>query len=466
MTADILLTHGYYLLEDAHERKYMKPYPPLGLLYLTAYLRESGFEAPVMDATFATREQVYQRLAAREAPVLGVYTNLITRSNVLDIVQRARAAGWQVVLGGPESANYPAEYLNAGANVVVFGEGEETLAELLPAMASGRPEQLHGVAGIAYLDDNGQVVHGPPRPNLRELDRLPWPDRSAIDLAPYRATWRQHHGAAALNLITARGCPYRCRWCSHAVFGYHHARRSPADVVAEVAHLRDCYQPDLLWFSDDVFTMSHRWLGQYLALARQRDLLLPFECITRADRVTPEVARQLAELGCFRVWLGSESGSQRVLDAMERGVTVAQVRESTRQLQAAGIAVGMFLMWGYEGEEADDIEATIEHVKRTNPDVFLTTVAYPIRGTPYFEEVADRVRPTRPWSMGSDRDAVVHGRHSRRFYSFATRRLRSEVALHRLRGESRPPLMPLLRAVAGTGAARMGMRLTEHEREA
>jgi len=463
---DLLLTHGYFLHEDEHEAKVMKPYVPLGLLYLSAYLKRAGFGVEVFDSTFADRAGLFRRLEARGAPVLGIYTNLITRPAVLDVTARARAAGWTVVLGGPESANYPEEYLAHGADVVVFGEGEEALADLLPALARDGRHRLHGVAGIAFTDEAGDVVRTVARPGIRDLDALPWPDRDAVDIGAYLDCWRRHHGGGSVSLITARGCPYTCRWCSHAVFGYRQARRSAADVAAEVAHIRERYAPERLWYADDVFTINHRWLRQFAVEMARHGLAIPFECITRADRVNDEVVGLLRGLGCDRVWIGSESGSQRILDAMSRGVTVGEVQAATRMLRAGGIQAGMFLMWGYEGEEPADIEATIEHVKRSDPDVFLTTVAYPIRNTPYFEDAEARVVGTRRWAEASDRDYRIRGRHSRRYYGFATRRLRHEVALHRLRRAPRGPVMPLVREAVGALAGRVGMRLTAAETDA
>jgi radical SAM superfamily enzyme YgiQ (UPF0313 family) len=198
--------------------------------------------------------------------------------------------------------------------------------------------------------------------------------------------------------------------------------------------LVDRYQPDMAWMADDVFTIHPGWILQYSTELKSRGLRLPFECISRADRLNPQIVSALAEMGCFRVWIGSESGSQRILDAMERGVSVSQVQEAVSLCRAHGIQTGMFLMWGYEGEQIDDIEATIQHVRRTNPDIFFTTVAYPIKGTPYFSEVEGRVENLKPWRTGSDREVRIRGRHSRRFYSFADQLLRSEVELERLRG--------------------------------
>src|SRR6185437_11214950 len=160
----------------------------------------------------------------------------------------------------------------------------------------------------------------------------------------------------------------------------------------------------MLWIADDVFTIHPGWIAKYADEMRRRDLRIPFECITRADRLNPAIARTLAELGCFRVWVGSESGSQKILDAMQRGVRVEQVRRAVSLLRDNGIETGMFLMWGYEGEDLSDIEATVEHVKTCRPDVFLTTVAYPIKGTPYYDEVASRLVRIGEWNASTDRD--------------------------------------------------------------
>jgi radical SAM superfamily enzyme YgiQ (UPF0313 family) len=192
------------------------------------------------------------------------------------------------------------------------------------------------------------------------------------------------------------------------------------------------YHPDLLWFADDVFTIHPGWLEQFAAEMRRRRLAISFECISRADRINARVADLLAELNCFRIWIGSESGSQRVLDAMRRGVTVEQVQSAVELCKQRGMATGMFLMWGYEGEDWEDIQATIRHVKVSNPDIFLTTVAYPIRGTPYFEQTREKLAAPEHWEESSDRDFRIRGRHSRRYYQAADRLLRAEVDLERI----------------------------------
>ena len=433
--ADLLLTHGYFIQEDEKERQINKPYPTLGLLYLSAYLKRAGFDVEVFDSTFADRADLAARLAAEPGGVLGIYTNLITRGSVVDLIGRARAHGWTVVLGGPESANYPDEYLARGADVVVVGEGEETMAELLPALAAWGPHRLHAIAGAVFRDEDGAVVRTAPRAQIADIDSLPWPDREAIDLQRYVDTWRTHHGMGSVNLITARGCPYKCRWCSHAVFGYTHRRRDLVDCADELQHIVERYKPDMVWYADDVFTIHHRWLTGYAAEIARRGIRIPFETISRADRMMKEeVVQTLAQMGCWRIWIGSESGSRRVLDAMERGVTPEQVQWACQAARRHGIEVGMFLMWGYEGETVEDIEATIDHVKKSDPGVFLTTVAYPIKNTAYYNEVVGRVVPPQSWAEGSDRDHAIRGRHSRNYYKHADQWLRQEVESFRLAG--------------------------------
>jgi anaerobic magnesium-protoporphyrin IX monomethyl ester cyclase len=429
---DLLLTHGYFMFDDPKELQILKPYAPLGILYLCSHLRAQGFDVDVFDTTFSTRDVLFNHLRTEKPSVLGVYANLMTRRNVVDILRVAREAGWRTIVGGPEPGAYAQEYLEAGAECVVFGEGELTMTELLQAFRQSSANSLANVAGIAFLDEGGVVHQTPLRAQIANLDAQPWPAREAIDVQRYVRTWKDAHGQGSVSFITARGCPYKCRWCSHQVFGMTHRRRDPVRVVDEVEWLLQRYSPDMVWVADDVFTIHHGWIRTYAAEMKRRGIRIPFECISRADRLNAEMTDLLAELGCFRVWIGSESGSQRILDAMERGVKVEQVQSAVELCRTRGIQSGMFLMWGYEDEQMPDIEATIQHVKRSQPDIFFTTVAYPIKGTPYYERAKDRLVQPQSWSTSSDREVKIKGRHSRRFYDHADRLLRDEVALSRL----------------------------------
>jgi radical SAM superfamily enzyme YgiQ (UPF0313 family) len=373
-----------------------------------------------------------------------------------------------VVLGGPEPASYAREYIEAGANFVVEGEGELTLCELLQALRAGDAAALEHVAGLHFQRPDGSLAHSAPRAQIADLDSLPWPDRGRIDIEQYLKVWKQHHGKSSVSVITARGCPYHCRWCSHSTFGKTHRRRSPRHVADEVEWILDRHHPEMLWMADDVFTIHPGWILAYAQETRRRGIRVPFECITRADRLDARVADALAELGCFRVWIGSESGSQRVLDAMERGVTVEQVRRAVGLCRERGMQTGMFLMWGYEGENESDIEATVEHVKACAPDEYFTTVSYPIKGTPYYDEVGDRLLSPDDWARTTDREFKIRSRHSRRYFHFADQLLRHEVELQRLTKLEGPGGHPAedQRLQEQIAAARAGLQASRHEVEA
>ena len=462
---DILLTHGYFLYEDPHELAVMKPYPPLGLLYVNSHLKARGVASQIFDTTFARSDELEAYLARERPPVVGIYSNLMTRSNVLRVMAAARNAGSVVVVGGPDPANYLDEYLSRGADVIAIGEGELTLEELVPHLLEHGLRDLGGIQGIAFRDEQGAIVRTEPRPQIADLDAQPFPDRAAIDQQAYVDVWRENHGRGSVSLITARGCPFTCTWCSHSVFGYSHRRRSPVNVVDEVEQIVATYSPDLLWYADDVFTINHKWLFEYATEMDRRGFHLPFETISREDRLNEEVIQTLARMGCYRLWIGAESGSQKVLDAMKRRTNAERVRSMVHLLQKYGIEVGMFIMLGYDGEDRADLEETVEHLKLAGPDTFLTTVAYPIKGTPYYASVADRIVSRSDWETGSDRDYTVAGRHSPRYYQYATRWMVSEVAFHRQRHSPTRSYPHLARNFVSARLGRLGMLLTERERE-
>ncbi len=425
----VFLTHGYFLDEDVKEKKLMRPYPPLGILYLAAYLSEHAVPVEVFDTTFSSRPALERRLLEERPEVLGLYTNLMTKVGVLGIIQFVRSqptlAGTHIVLGGPEVTHHVDKFLEAGAEVVVIGEGEETLRELVEAWSAGRP--LDAVAGIAFRNPTGTIVRTVPRTLIKSLDDLPVPNREAVDLRPYLEAWRSHHGKNAISVSTMRGCPYTCRWCSRAVYGGSYRRRSPRLVADEIQGIVDRYHPDSLWFVDDVFTINHRWIEEFASEVERRGLRVPYECITRADRLNERMVTLLRQSGCFRVWIGAESGSQKILDAMDRRVTVEQVRSMIQLSKKHGIETGTFIMLGYPGETEADILATIEHLKRSDPDQFTITVSYPIKGTPFYDDVRQEIIDPGPWATSTDRDIQLRGRRSSFYYRFAVSRVVNEV---------------------------------------
>lgn len=462
---DILLAHSYFLNEDPHEQRIMKPYPPLGILYISSYLKSRGFAVGVFDSTFQSMSDFEALIRREHPPVVGIYTNMMTKRHVLAMVRFCKQFPITIILGGPDAPHYAEAYLRYGADIIVHGEGELTLEALLPHLARCGMNQLNNIAGISYLDDDGRPIHTPPRPLIPDLSAHPWPDREAIDIETYLRVWKQHHGMSSLSVIHARGCPYTCTWCSHSIFGHTHRRRTPQDAAEELLWIKERYHPDLIWYADDVFTINFRWFFQYAQELEKRGVRIPFECISRADRLNEAVVQKLAEMGCYRLWNGSESGSQKVLDAMQRKVQVKDVQEKTHLLQKYGIQTGMFIMLGYDGETLADIQETIEHLKICNPDIFLTTVAYPIKGTPYYAEVEARILSDSTWEQSADRDLTVAGRYSKRFYRFATRWMVNEVALHRARLNGGVSWRRRVKLWANVQIGRWGARLTQHERE-
>ncbi|MCH9695897.1 MAG: B12-binding domain-containing radical SAM protein [Gammaproteobacteria bacterium] len=444
----------------------MKPYPPLGLLYIAAYLRSRGFDVEVLDTTFMRREEHLGQIAARKPPIIGIYANLMTRRNVFRIIDTARAAGSKVVLGGPEPVNYSSEYLRRGADVIVAGEGELTLEALIPAIASGRQERLALVDGIMYKNAEGKTVTTAPREQIKNLDNRPFPARDCIDMQRYLDAWRDHHGASAVSIITARGCPYTCRWCSHSVYGFSYRRRSPGDVADELELIQANYAPDRIWYADDVFAMSRHWLRDFAAELKLRNLHFPFETISREDRLDDEVIDVLASMGCYRLWVGAESGSQKILDAMDRRTDAVRMRSIIRKLQERGIKAGTFIMLGYDGEDWADINATSDHLCAALPDEVLTTLAYPIKGTPFFDNVRQRIIANGDWETGSDRSLSIAGRHSTRFYTHAQKWIRSRVQLSRAMKQGLPGMARVARLYATTQKHRAAMYLTRWQVEA
>jgi radical SAM superfamily enzyme YgiQ (UPF0313 family) len=467
---DILLAHGYFLSLDPAEQRIMRPHPPLGLLYLSSHLKRRGVAVGVFDSTFRTIQDFIDTVQRERPPVVGIAVNLMTKRNALKMIAIAKSRGATVIIGGPDPPHHAASYLDAGADVVVVGEGEQTLEELivaLPASAKATARQaasvdLSKINGIVFRGENGKAASTPARALMPDLDRQAYPDREAIDLPRYLGAWRKHHGAGTVSLITARGCPYTCTWCSRSVFGETHRRRSVDNVADEVEAIVDRYHPERLWYADDVFAIHRTWTIAYAQELQRRRIRLPFECISRAERIDEDVAAALASLGCFRVWIGSESGSQRILDAMKRKVSVDQVRDTARRLRRHGIEVGMFIMLGYDGERMEDLRATVDHLKHTAPDVFLTTVSYPIKGTPYYEQVADRLAP-QSWADATDRDLVVRGRPVRTYYDFARRWMTAEVAKDQYWRDGR--YAKAARSASSALVGRIGMAVTANWRE-
>jgi anaerobic magnesium-protoporphyrin IX monomethyl ester cyclase len=423
---NILLTHGYFLEEDAKEQRIMKPYPPLGILYIAAFLEQHGFPTRIFDTTFSSKHELQNHLVSERPDVLGLYTNLMTKVNVIDIIKfvKEHLPKTQVILGGPDVRYNAEKYLQQGASFLVLGEGEQTMLEVVEHIKAGN--NTDQVSGLAFLE-NGKLKMTAEREKLKDLDELPAPAREKIDLGKYLAAWKSRHGKSTISVSTMRGCPYTCKWCSRGVYGLSYRRRSPEKVVEELAAIQQAYTVDSIWFVDDVFTISHKWLENFATALKASSLKISYECITRADRMNERVIALLKETGCFRVWIGAESGSQKVIDLMDRRVDVKQVREMIRLTRSSGIEAGTFIMLGYPGETEKDIKETIHHLKASDPDHYTITVAYPINGTELFQEVESTNMDTLDWSKTTDREIDFKRTYGQHYYQHAVRHVINEV---------------------------------------
>lgn len=428
----IVLTHAYYLNTDPKEQRIMKPYPPLGQLYISGYLKDRQVENYVFDTTFSSKKEQLNFIAAKKPDIVAIYTNLMTKVEVIKLIKilitEATYGFPKIVLGGPDVSYNTENYLRSGAQYIVIGEGEETLYELYQAIID--KTDINNVSGIAYLDEN-KVVKTAARTKMKDLSALPLPNRNAVDMQKYLDTWKNNHGNSSMTVSTQRGCPYTCKWCSTAVYGQSYRRR-PAHLVAqELAMLKREYNPDSIWFVDDVFTVSHKWLDAFHKEVIKQDAIIPFECITRAERLNDQVLQQLKEAGCYRIWIGAESGSQKIVDAMDRRVTVETVRDAIQKTNQLGMETGTFIMVGYPGEDEQDIQQTITYLKAANPTHFTITVAYPIKGTSLYNEIEHDITVQPDWNTSTDRDIDFKRTYHRKFYDNAVRRIINEMSYYR-----------------------------------
>ncbi len=430
----IVFTHAYFIAEDEKEKDIVRPYAPLGILYISSYLEQNGFDNTVIDTTFINFDAFKSKIKAEPPDLLFIYTNLMTKINVIKMIDFIRNENSlthvKIILGGPEVRHHAKNFLNVGADIIVFGEGEETCLDLVKSY-SNKNEFDFSIPGIAFLSSANEFVQNPERALIRDINTLPFPNRNKIDLHKYLAIWKEKHGYNMLSLSTMRGCPYTCKWCSRAVYGGTYRRRKPSLVVEEMLLIKQKYNPDIIWFVDDVFTISHKWLSEFAAEVKKSNIIIPYEIITRADRMNDEVIALLRQSGCKRVWIGAESGSQKIIDAMDRRVDVSNVAEMIIKSNAQGIEAGTFIMLGYPGETKSDIKETIKHLKKSNPHFFTLTVAYPIKGTRLYEEVEENLYNVGDFKTTTDRDLDFKRMYPKKYYEYAVRYVNNEVYAHK-----------------------------------
>ena len=422
----VLLAHSFFLQRDAKQLARQKPYPPLTTLLTAAILRQAGHEISFFDATFGP-EAFARHIAGMPASALvliednfNFLTKMCTetrRADALAMIGAARKRGWRVAVNSPDSADNPRLYLEAGADAVLMGEGEFGALDFVRGdITTGADSELRRAR--------------PPRARP-DLDRLPLPAWDLADIDAYRAVWTAAHGQFSLNVAASRGCPYTCNWCAKPTFGRRYDQRSPSSVANEMQQLKQRYNPDHLWFADDIFGMSENWLSEFADEVERRDAVIPFMMQSRVNLITQPVAAALRAAGAQEVWLGVESGSQRILDAMDKGSHVDTARVATRNLKRHGIRACWFLQLGYPPEDWDDILMTRNLVREEAPDDVGVSVAYPLPGTVFHDRLAAELGPHRNWRDTGELAMLFQGTFNTAFYRMVRDALHKDVDLRR-----------------------------------
>jgi radical SAM superfamily enzyme YgiQ (UPF0313 family) len=412
---------------DSKEDRAMMPYPPLGTLYAASFLKSHGYTVAVFDSMLALSEnEIIPYLIEHTPKIVVIYDddfNYLTKM----CLRRMREAAYRltalakqhycdVIVHGSDPADHANEYIEHGADYVIIGEGEITLLELIQNIHKPTKSEVSGVHGLAYLSQNN-VHRTPHRPVLTHLDQLPFPDRTLISVASYRERWKRHHGYFSINMVTTRGCPYHCNWCAKPIYGQVYHSRSPENVVEEMRMIKKDFQPDHLWFCDDIFGLKPGWIRAFADTIASVDAFIPFKCLSRADLLLKDdTVRHLKRSGCQTVWIGAESGSQRILDAMEKGTTVEDIYRSTLLLHEQNIRVGFFIQYGYPGEQHSDIELTLEMIRKCRPDEIGISVSYPLPGTKFYENVKAELGDKQNWIESQDLDMMYKGTFPPEYY--------------------------------------------------
>jgi anaerobic magnesium-protoporphyrin IX monomethyl ester cyclase len=445
----ILVCHSYFLSLDHKQLERGKPYPPLATLQVAAMLRKAGHQVSLFDAMLAADVAEFDRkLALVEPQVVLLYEDTFNflskmclgtmRRAACQMIGAARRAGARVIAAGPDVSDAAAPYLLAGADVTLIGEGLSALTELLARLAvrPGAPatELTEGVGGVQLLR-NDKVT------TLSGAQLLPTPDYEGfaawdlVDMDRYRSVWFDAHGYFSLNMAASRGCSFRCAWCAKPTWGNHYLQREAGDVALEMAHLRRTFDPQHIWFADDIFGFRVAWVMDFAQALRAEGGGVRFTIQTRADLISERMAQALRSADCYEAWIGAESGSQRVLDAMNKGTTVAEILTARDRLRTAGIRVGFFIQLGYLGEKIEDIVATRDLLRGGRPDEIGVSVSYPLPGTQFYELVKAQLGGKTRWHESNDLEMMFHGTYTSDFYRSIRSMLHEQVALQSEGGE-------------------------------
>jgi radical SAM superfamily enzyme YgiQ (UPF0313 family) len=431
--ADVLLTHSNHVFNDRKQAEKMQPYPPLQTLLVAAVLREAGLSVAFCDVAFDNPEQHFENMLRSTAPELVIVCeddfNFLSkmclsrnREVAFRMAQIARRRGLRIAVHGADASDHAQEYIDAGFHFVLIGEVEATILELALGAA------ISEIPGLAYRSPGRGKLRYNAKRNLREsLDTLPRPAWDLVDMERYRRAWLDAHGFFSLNMVSSRGCPFKCNWCAKPIYGTTYHARAARSVAEEMLFLKQQYAPDHIWFADDIFALSARWTNEFAEAVESLGAQIPFKMQSRCDLMTRDTVSALKRAGCHEVWMGAESGSQRILDAMDKDIRVAEIYAARENLARHGIKAGFFLQFGYRGERWEDIQATIQMVRDAQPDDIGVSVSYPLPGTKFYQLVSSEMKAKLNWSESGDLAMMFRGTYSSSFYRALADALHLEV---------------------------------------
>lgn len=439
--SSVLLAHSYYMRYDPKQSRKMKPYPPLSTLIAAGLLRREGQHFAFFDSMLSEGVEEFRDLLRAARPtIVGILEdnfNFLTkmcttrmREAAFEMITAAKSAGARVVVNSSDAIDQTAAYLHVGADAVILGEAEDAFLDVTTRWSADPDADLSQIPGLAiagHAAAPSSIRRTPARRSISNLDALPFPAWDLIDVEQYRVAWTAAHGRLSWNMCTSRGCPYACNWCAKPIFGRRYTQRSAAHVADELAHLRRAVAPDHVWFADDIFGITPRWIEAFAGEVRARGAAVPFTMQSRVDLMTPSAVEALAEARCEEVWMGVESGAQHVLDAMDKGTTLDEVREGTRLLKQHGIRACWFVQLGYPGEDWNAILQTRDLIRDERPDDIGVSVAYPLPGTPFYERVRMDLRGKANWSDSDDLAMMFQGAYATDFYREIRDLLHEEV---------------------------------------
>lgn len=403
MTIKVTLVYPYF--HPANDNSIFR-FPPLGLGYLAAALQQSGTDVELVDCTFLEFRQAVARIFNSKPKILGFYCMFSMKKTTIELAQALRrylSNDCLFVVGGPLPSWAPDGFMDV-FDVVAIGEGEQTIVELTQTIAQGK--DLSSVGGIVYRRGDYTVTTAPRTP-VENLDRLPFPSRELFDNQAYKKYYLKRFKYTTTSMITSRGCPFSCDFCSRPIFRADMRIRSPRNIVNEVEEIV-ALDYGRVWFADDCFTLNR---GHLLGVCRElkhRNMDVGWECLSRVDTMDAEVASAIKRSGCIRVFFGIESGNDAVLGLMNKQISTAQARRAVEVAKTAGLKVGAFFIVGYPGETDKTVLDTVRFASSLPLDYVSFTLPYPIPGTPLYERVKDKGVSIEDWEEPKDYRLIRH----------------------------------------------------------